>query len=51
MECDSDYMNIQETPYCYKPSQQKIIEEISKRVENLRSDGKLSPEVLSTIRK
>lgn len=38
------------TPYCYESSQDPAISELSARVEQLRTTGKLSPEVLGRIR-
>ena len=51
MATRSDHIEITGTPYCYESAQQSMIFETAERVQELRSDGKLSPEVLSTIRK
>lgn len=42
--------DIEGTSFCYEQSQQITIDEISERVRELRKGGKLTPEVLSTLR-
>ena len=51
MQRTSTHIEVEGTPYCYESAQGPIINEISQRVEHLRSGGKLSSDVLSTIRK
>lgn len=51
MSENSSIVEIEGTPYCYESSQLQLIEDLSNRVIELRSGGKLSPEVLKTIRR
>jgi Fic family protein len=44
-------IEITDSPYCYATSQQTTIEGIASRVQALRQSGRLTPEVLGTIRK
>lgn len=46
----SSIIDIAKTPFCYEQSQQASLEEISERVVELRKTGRLTPEVLTTIR-
>jgi Fic family protein len=43
-------IDIKGTPFCYDSTQQKTIDEISQRVMDLRKGGRLTSEVLRTIR-
>lgn len=44
-------LEITDSPYCYDQSQQATIEGIASRVQVMRQNGRLTPEVLGTIRK
>jgi len=50
MDTNTNPIEIQNTPYCYEATQQTEIEDIANRVRELRSRGRLTPEVLGTIR-
>lgn len=43
--------NIQNTPFCYEEEIEPLLNELSDRVHDLRNNGKLTPEILNTIRK
>lgn len=45
------HMDIPGTPYSYEKSLEQELRELSERVEDMRSGGRLSPEVLHGIRK
>jgi Fic family protein len=47
----SSLIDLESTPFCYENSQQAILDEISQRVQQLRTTGRLTPEVLKTIRR
>lgn len=47
----STTVEIPHTPYCYESTQDPVIEQLSKRVKELRQGGKLTSEVLLRIRK
>lgn len=51
MENEFTTVEIRNTPYCYENSIQSVIENIANRVRELRKAGKLTPEVLGTLRK
>lgn len=50
MENDNKIVEIANTPYCYESSQNTSIQAIAGRVRELRKQGKLTSEVLNTIR-
>lgn len=51
MESGNKIIEITNTPYCYESSQDTQIQDIAERVRELRRQGRLTPEVLNTIRK
>jgi len=44
-------IDIEGTPFCYEQSQLVVLDGLSTRVQDLRSTGRLSPQVLGTLRK